>query len=135
MAERLLLEIVTPRHKVVELEVDEVRVPGVVGELGVLPGHTPLLTTLGIGALTYRVGSEPRVLAVQGGFVEVLAERVTVLAAVAEAPDEIDVEGARQQVTSAEEALVTATADDLEELMISLRMAQTRLEVAGTRGR
>jgi F-type H+-transporting ATPase subunit epsilon len=110
-----------------------VRVPGVLGELGVLPGHTPLLTSLGIGPLAYSGPSGSGALAVAGGFAEVLAGRVTVLADVAEAASAIDVEGARSARTEAEAAMKTASADELDELDAAYRMAVTRLEVAGDR--
>jgi F-type H+-transporting ATPase subunit epsilon len=133
VAERLQLEIVTPQRKLVEAEVDEVRVPGVLGELGVLPGHTPLLTSLGIGELTHRTGTTTQVLAVQGGFAEVLPDRVTVLAEKAETEDEIDVEAATRERAEAQEAMKSADADELEQLASALRMAETRLAVAGRR--
>ena len=77
MADRLHLEIVTPSRRVVEVEVDEVRLPGALGEMGVLPGHIPLLTSLAAGPLTYFDGSSETKYAVQGGFAEVLPDRVT----------------------------------------------------------
>jgi F-type H+-transporting ATPase subunit epsilon len=122
--------LVTPRRKVLEIEVDEVRLPGTLGELGVLPGHTPLLTSLGVGPLTYFEGRDTSRLAIRDGFAEILPDRVTVLARVAERPDEVDVEAARHDVVSAEEALRTASSEELDELNARLRMAATRLEIA-----
>ena len=81
---RLTLELVTPERRVVEEEVDEVQIPGVEGSLGVLPGHTPLLTTLKVGELTYRQGDEKYFVSLAYGFAEVLPDRVTVMAGVAE---------------------------------------------------
>jgi F-type H+-transporting ATPase subunit epsilon len=84
------LEIVTPERRVVSEVVDEVILPGDQGSLGVLPGHTPLLVRLGIGQVTYRRGGGRRRLALAGGFAEVLADRVSVLAEIAERAEEID---------------------------------------------
>ena len=116
MAARLHLEIVTPRRRVVEVEVDEVRLPGALGEMGVLPGHIPLLTSLAAGPLTYFDGSTVTKYAVRGGFAEVLPDRVTVLATVAEAPDDIDVAVARTSLDEANEKLKAASAEELEAL-------------------
>ena len=77
---RLKLEIVTPENPVVSEEVDEVAIPGIEGEFGVLPGHTTFLTRLGEGPLTYRQGSQPATLRIAGGCCEVREDRVTVLA-------------------------------------------------------
>ena len=74
------LEIVTPEKMLVREDVDEVVVPGEEGYLGVLPGHTPLLATLRGGDLWYRKGQEKTHLDIAGGFVEVLPDRVTILA-------------------------------------------------------
>ena len=76
---KLVLEVVTPDRLVLREDVDEVVVPGSEGELGVLPGHTPLLATLKVGEMWYRTGSERHYLAVAMGFVEILPDRVTIL--------------------------------------------------------
>ena len=131
MSDRLRLELVTPERLVLSEEVDEVRVPGTLGELGVLPGHTPLLTSLGTGPLSYFRGSSSHRLAVQGGFAEVLPDRVSVLARVADAPGDIDVDAARAALTEAEAKLPTASAEEIEELTGVVRLATTRLEVGG----
>lgn len=125
----LRLELVTPERLVLAEEVDEVRVPGTLGELGVLPGHTPLLTSLGTGPLTYFQGSSRHHLAVQHGFAEVLPDRVTVLARVANAPGEIDVGAARAELAEAEAKLPTASAEEIDELTDAMRLATTRMEV------
>ena len=130
MADRLHLEIVTPSRRVVEVEVDEVRLPGVIGEMGVLPGHIPLLTSLAAGPLTYFDGSTVVRYAVQGGFAEVLPDRVTVLATVAEAPDDIDVAVAKDNLQAAQDKLKDAAAEELEELTTAVRLAETEIEVA-----
>ena len=130
MADRLHLEVVTPQRRVLEHDVTEVRLPGILGELGVLPGHAPLLTSLGTGELTWFDGAESGCLAVQGGFAEVLAETVTVLATHAEGPAEIDLEAARSALTEAEDALKTASADDVDDLMAAARLANTQIEIS-----
>jgi len=131
VSDRLLLEVVTPERRLLSQEVDEVRIPGALGEMGVLPGHTPLLTSLGTGPISYSLGQQQLMLAVQGGFAEVLPDRVTVLANVAEAPEEIDLEAARSQLAAAEAALATADAEQITELTDAVRLATTRLEVGG----
>ncbi len=130
MTDRLRLEVVTPRRKVLDREADEIRLPGALGELGVLPGHTPLLTNIEIGPLTIIDGAETSKMAIFGGFAEVLPDRVTVLARGAEEASDIDVEAAREAKTEAEEKLKTADADSLVEITEALKAAVTRLEVA-----
>jgi len=131
MPDRLRLEVVTPRRKLLEVDADEVRLPGVLGELGVLPGHTPLLTALGTGPLSYLDGAAATRIVVQGGFAEVLPDHVTVLAALAETAAEIDAAAARDDRSAAEEALKSASAEELEEITARLRLAEARLAVAG----
>jgi F-type H+-transporting ATPase subunit epsilon len=131
----LLLEIVTPDRSLVREEVDEVQLPGAEGYLGVLPGHAPLLATLKVGELWYRVGQERHYLAIAGGFVEVLPDRVTVLAQIAERAPEIDVARAESARKRAEERLAGSSPDmDLERARIALMKALVRLQVA-TRAR
>ena len=110
---------------------DEVRLPGTLGEMGVLPGHIPLLTSLAAGPLTYFDGSTATRYAVQGGFAEVLPDRVTVLATVAEAPEDIDVNAARANLDAANDKLKGASAEELDELTTAVRLAETELDVAG----
>lgn len=131
MVDRLLLELVTPERRVLSEEVVEVRIPGILGELGVLPGHTPLLTALGTGPLAYTQAGVEHRLATQGGFAEVLPDRVTVLARVAELPGEIDLDAARRQLSEAESRLPKAAAEDIDEVSDALRLAVTRLDVGG----
>jgi len=133
VADRLHLEVVTQTRRLLDVHVEEVQLPGVLGALGVLPGHTPLLTSLGIGELMYRSDHRESYLAIQWGFAEVLPDRVTVLATVAETPEEIDVEGAERDLHEAEAALKTADAVELERMRARLQMAVTRLQVAGHR--
>ena len=130
MAESLRLEVVTPSRRVLEGRASEVRIPGVLGELGVLPGHTPLLTSLGTGELKWSDGGAESRLVVQGGFAEVQPDAVTVLATIAETVDQIDVEAARNALNDAEAALKTASAEEFEALDATLRLAQARLGAA-----
>ena len=132
---KLTLEIVTPDRSLVREEVDEVVVPAYDGYLGVLPGHTPLLAVLKVGELTYRKGAETFHLLVAFGFVEVLPDRVTVLAQIAERPADIDVARAERAKQRAEERLHKPVADiDFERARIALMKSLIRLQVA-TRAR
>jgi len=116
--------------------VDEVVVPGSQGEFGVLPGHTPLLSTLKIGELWYRQGQEKHYLAIAFGFVEVLPDRVTVLAQVGERAQEIDVQRAERAKQRAEQRLAQAQPQltqidfDIERARIALMKSLLRLQVA-----
>jgi F-type H+-transporting ATPase subunit epsilon len=133
---KLTLEIVTPDRALLREEVDEVVVPGSQGELGVLPGHTPLLSTLKIGELWYRQGQEKHYLAIAFGFVEVLPDRVTVLAQVGERAQEIDVQRAERAKQRAEQRLAQAQPQltqidfDIERARIALMKSLLRLQVA-----
>src|SRR5712671_3908786 len=109
LPESIELIIVTPERQLLRETVVEVTLPGAGGCLGILPGHAPLITELGIGALTYRVksASEPVHLAIISGFAEVLGDRVTVLAETAERPEEIDVARAEEAKKRAEQRLAS----------------------------
>ena len=93
----LQLDVITPERRLVSEAVDYVTVPGAAGELGILPGHTPLISQLQTGVLSYAQGGTTRRLLVSGGFVEVNADRVSVLADVAEFPEEVDTQNARRE--------------------------------------
>jgi F-type H+-transporting ATPase subunit epsilon len=140
---KLTLEIVTPDRSLVNDEVDEVQLPGAEGYFGVLPGHTPLLATLQVGELWYRVGQAKHYLAVAFGFVEVLPDRVTVLAQIAERAQEIDVARAEAAKRRAEERVARAPQGsagvsgagsspdlDFERARIALAKSLLRLQVA-----
>ena len=136
---KLTLEIVTPEKALVRADVDEVQLPGSEGYFGVLPGHTPMLATLQVGELWYRIGADKHYLAIAFGFVEVLPERVTVLASIAERPEDIDVARAEAAKRRAEERLAkpvtTPRADlDFERARIAMAKSLIRLQVA-TRAR
>lgn len=137
MAEKLRLELVTPYKKALSEEVDEVTAPGSLGEFGILPGHTPLLTTLKIGELSYRKGGENFHLAVNWGYVEVEDDKVTVLVETAEPADEIDLARAKAALGRAEEALKKLTAEDKDFLVMeaALERALIRIQVAGRKAR
>ena len=133
MADQLSLEVATPTRLVVSELVDEVVAPGSLGYFGVLPGHAPFLTTLGVGELMYRMGREERYLAVSGGFAEVRNDKVIVLADAAEFPQEIDVARAERARARAEQRLQgrgTETEVDYQRAGRALARAQTRLAVA-----
>ena len=131
----LTLEIVTPDRSVVTERVDEVELPGAGGYFGVLPGHTPFLATLKVGELWYRKGSEKFYLSIAFGFAEVLPDRVTILAEVAERSEEIDVARAEAAKKRAEERVAKPAADiDFERARIALLKSMVRLQVA-TRAR
>ena len=138
MAERLTLELATPSRLVVTAEVDEVVIPGSQGYFGVLPGHAPLLATLGIGEVTYRVGRDESHVAASGGFAEVRNDKVIILADTAEAPADIDRARAERARDRAEARLAgrgtTQEEIDYTRAMGALARALTRLQVAG-RGR
>ena len=131
----LTLEIVTPDRSVVTEKVDEVEIPGADGYFGVLPGHTPLLALLSVGELWYRKGTETVHLSIAFGFAEVLPDRVTILANLAERAEEIDIARAQAAKKRAEERLaVTAPEMDYERARIALMKSLIRLQVA-TRAR
>ena len=127
----LQLHIVSADRALVNERVDEVEIPGSEGYFGVLPGHTPLLALLGAGELWYRQGQEKHYLAIAFGFAEVLPEQVTILAQIAERPEEIDTARAEAAKKRAEERVARPTADiDFERARIAMLKALIRLQVA-----
>jgi F-type H+-transporting ATPase subunit epsilon len=131
MADTFQLEIVTPEKMAVKDVAEEMQIPGKNGYLGILPGHAPLITELGVGEISYRKGGQTYFLAVAWGFAEVLPDKVTILAETAERPQEIDVKRAEESKRRAEEALTNGkTEEDFTRAEDSLRRAETRLEVA-----
>ena len=132
---KLTLQIVTPDRSVVTEQVDEVEIPGAEGYFGVLPGHTPLLATLKVGELWYRKGAEKTYVSIAFGFAEVLPDRVTILAEVAEPADEIEVARAEAAKRRAEERLASPVPDlDFERARLALLKSVVRLQVS-TRSR
>jgi F-type H+-transporting ATPase subunit epsilon len=129
--QHLRLEFVTPERAIVHEEVDEVGIPGEDGHFGVLPGHAPLLAALAAGEMWYRVRGEIKYAFVAGGFVEVVPDRVSVLAQVAERAEEIDAQRADASKRRAEERLAKPSTDaDFERARIAMLRAIARLQIA-----
>jgi F-type H+-transporting ATPase subunit epsilon len=133
----LQLEIVTPERLVVSDEVDEVIVPGSEGELGILPHHAPLVSTLGAGELRMKKGGEWEYFAVMGGFVQVRPDKVVVLAETADMASEIDLERAKAARQEAERALEQGSKEpaDLAAAQAALQQALLQIRVAERRYR
>ena len=133
----LLLEIVTPERQVFSEEVDSVVCPGIEGELGVLPHHAPLLTTLGVGELRIRRGGEEEFFAIAGGFLQVRPDKVVVMAETADMASEIDLEKAEEARRDAEKALAEGFEEpaDLVRARAALQRALLRIRVAERRRR
>jgi F-type H+-transporting ATPase subunit epsilon len=132
----LKLEIVTPERKVVDVQADSVTVPTASGDAGILPQHAPLVSALRPGILSYTVGANTERVAIAGGFVEVNADRVSVLADSAETADEIDPAAARSQRDVAEQSLAAAInqpVDETEYLRDEVAVANAKLQIAGGR--
>src|SRR3954467_11964551 len=124
------LQIVTPDKLLVREQVDEVEIPGTEGYFGVLPGHTPMLASLAIGEMWYRKGQEKTFLSLAFGFCEVLPERVTILAHLAERAEDIDVARAEEARKRAEARLQQAKDVDYERARSALMKSLARLQVA-----
>ena len=131
MADTLELQIVTPEKLLVREPVDEVQIPGKAGDIGVLPGHAPLITELTIGEIAYKHGGKTEHLSVAWGFAEVLPEKVTILAQTAERAQDIDVKRAQAAKERAEEALKNPGPDfDYEANLNAIKRAEVRIKVA-----
>ena len=126
----LQLLVVTPERKIVETEADEVELPGAEGYLGILPGHTALITLLKAGVLSFRRAGRSQAFAVSSGFAEILDDRVSVLADLAEGSAEIDAAAAERERAAAEEEMKSAGVDTLEGIRERLELAQARLQAA-----
>jgi F-type H+-transporting ATPase subunit epsilon len=125
------LQIVTPDRLIVQEQVDEVEIPGSEGYFGVLPGHTPLLASLAVGELWYRKGQEKFYLSLALGFAEVLPDRVTILARLAERAEDINVERAEEARRRAEQRLSQSASDfDYERARVALTKSLMRLQVS-----
>jgi F-type H+-transporting ATPase subunit epsilon len=135
MAEKIQLELVTPERRVLAEPVDMVTVPGLGGELGILPGHTPLISQLQTGVLTYVDGGKSFQLHVSGGFVEVRDDHVSVLTEVAERPEEIDAVRARQSRDQLEKQMNawSGSEEEFELARTKLERSVVRLQLAGGR--
>jgi F-type H+-transporting ATPase subunit epsilon len=124
------LVIVTPVSQLLNEAVTEAQLPGADGYLGVLPGHAPLITELGIGELTYKTASgQTGLLAIMRGFAEVLPERISVLAETAERPEDIDANRAQEALKRAQERLAKGGDIDWERASASLQRALVRIQV------
>jgi F-type H+-transporting ATPase subunit epsilon len=134
----LLLEIVTPERLAYSDTVDAVNLPGIEGELGVLPHHAPLVSMLGVGELRIRKGGAEESFAIVGGFLQVRPDKVVVMAETADMASEIDLEKAQQARREAEQALegsARADAVDLSAARAALQHALLRIRVAERRHR
>jgi F-type H+-transporting ATPase subunit epsilon len=131
------LEIVTPERLVFDETVDGVTLPGSEGELGVLPHHAPLVSTLGVGELHIRSGGNEEWFAIVGGFVQVLPDKVVVMAETADMASEIDLEKAAEARRDAERALESGYVEgaDLSTARAALQAALLRERVAQRRHR
>ncbi len=130
MAEKLTLDIVTPYGHVFTGEVDEIVASGSDGELGILPDHIPLITTLKIGMLTYRKGSERAHFFVNWGYAEIGPDNVTIIADSAEKSEDIDVERARKAMQRAEERLKQIEKFDEGRARAALERSMMRVQIA-----
>src|ERR1700755_795086 len=128
----LQLDVITPERRLLSEQADAVTVPGLGGELGILPGHTPLISQLQTGVLSYTQGQTTRRLVVSGGFVEVNDDRVSVLADLAEFPEEVDAARARAERDDAERRLsaFTGSPEELAEVRAQLDRAGARPPLA-----
>lgn len=131
----LKLEIVTPEKKVFDETVDAVTVPTATGEVGILPNHAPLISSLKPGILSYTNKGANERMVISGGFIEVNSNKVSILADVAEKADEIDAEAARLEREEAEKILGSwnGTEEEFETEREKLERAQARLQLASGR--
>jgi F-type H+-transporting ATPase subunit epsilon len=131
----LNLEIVTPEKKVLSEAVDSVSVPTMTGEVGILSNHAPLISSLKPGILSYTKGGATEKMVVSGGFIEVSADNVSVLADVAETSGEINIESAKAERDEAEKVLSAwkGTEEEFEAEMEKLEKAQARLQLSSGR--
>lgn len=136
LPEKIELEVVTPQRLVLHEEVDSVELPGADGYIGVLPGHAPLLTELGIGVLTYHVNGQAHLLTVMEGYSEVLPDRVIVLAEVSERAAEINVQRSESALRRAQEDVAKAgpSDGDSKRAQSALERAMVRIQVASKAG-
>ena len=127
---RLKLEVVTPNMVLVDTQADYVTIPGKIGEMGILPGHLPILTSLHTGVLTYKTGGEEHKIAVHYGFAQVHQDKITVVAKLAEHGNEIDLERIQRLIDRTRESLGKLSDDDLDKKQ---RLLEGKLARALTR--
>jgi F-type H+-transporting ATPase subunit epsilon len=131
MADTFELEVATPERELIKDQVEEAQIPGKNGYFGVLPGHAPMVSALGTGLAHYVIGGKRRYFSVAGGFVEVLPDRVRVLANASERAEEIDVERAQKALERARQQLADAALGvDPAAALDAIARAQARLETA-----
>jgi F-type H+-transporting ATPase subunit epsilon len=133
LPEAIELIVVTPERELLRESVVEVTIPGLDGAFGILPGHAPMITELGIGEMSYRTrtSSQPVLLAILRGFAEVLPDRVTILAETAERAEEIDLARAESAKARAEQRLAANDANiDWDRATVALQRALIRIQVA-----
>ena len=135
MADQLKLEVVTPERRVLSERVSSVTVPGRNGEMQILPGHAALISELKTGVLAYNQDGTTHQLHVSGGFVEVSDDRVSVLAEIAERPEEIDAARARlaREHTEKQLSAWSGTEEDFEKARVKLERSMVRLQLASGR--
>jgi F-type H+-transporting ATPase subunit epsilon len=126
----ILVDIVTPERQLISTQADMVTLPGIDGQLGILRGHVPLLTTLDIGEIVLHKGNETIFIAVGGGVVEVRPEKVTIMAETAEQAEEINVDRAEAARESARASLANAGPQRDPNALAALRRSNLRLKVA-----
>ena len=131
MSNKINLEVITPEKLVLRESVDELVLPGLTGEIGVLPDHEPLISQLKTGVLSYRIGASLQKIHVSGGFAEVLGDKVSVLADVAEKPEDIDIESAKAALERAEKSLIGSEGIDATRAELEIDRAKTRIQIAG----
>jgi F-type H+-transporting ATPase subunit epsilon len=129
---RLRLVVVTHERKLLDTECDSVALPARLGEVTILPQHTPVISTLAYGPLAYRSGTTTSRLAIAGGFFEVSDDTVTVLADRAEDPADVDVAAAKQDLEEARALLGTVGGNELTEVRHRIQFAETRIDIAST---
>ncbi|MFN7967057.1 MAG: F0F1 ATP synthase subunit epsilon [Acidobacteriota bacterium] len=126
--QKITVEVVTPERRVITRECDEVILPGTLGSFGVLPGHAAMLSSLQPGVAVVRTGNEKSIMAVGGGFAEVLPDRVIVLAETCEKSDEIDVERAKQAIAEWEQQLKSGSAEtDVDVVRVKILKHSARI--------
>jgi len=136
LPENIELQVVTPERHVLQANVQAVEIPGKEGYLGILPGHAPLITELGIGILAYRKESETHYLTLIHGYAEVLPDRVIVLAETSERAEEIDPQRSRAAHDRAQAELAKAGAGspEWEHEKLAIERAAVRLEAVSKIG-
>jgi F-type H+-transporting ATPase subunit epsilon len=135
MADTFQLEIVTPDKLVVKDTAEEMQIPGKNGYMGILPGHAPLISELGVGQISYRNSNETHYLCVAWGFAEVLPDKVTILAETAERGEDVDCERAQKAKERAEKRLAGSDPEvDVPRAQSALAKAKNRLEAAAKEG-